>query len=94
MSGNNRQKQNPRRIPRTEADVRRAEREGKNQGLEFALTVMIYVLVDKFGFTDDQVASLNQWFMTNIGAINDGTIKYEDMLDLLKDEYHWSISLK
>lgn len=87
-------KTNPRDIPRTEADVRRARREGHGEGVAFSVTIMMYVLADKFGFTDEQIARVNQWYNLNAHAIADGDIKFQDITAVLRDEYEWEFEFK
>lgn len=40
-------KVNPRRIPRTQADVERAYRQGQLDGFRFLMTNILWILVDK-----------------------------------------------
>lgn len=91
--GKSKGKTNPRNQPRTEADVRRAKSEGRDEGIELTLTVMLYVLADKFGFSDEQISRASQWFNVNAAAILAGDIKFGDMKKLLKDEYGWELNL-
>lgn len=83
----------PRRLPCSQANVKRALAEGRDQGIELTLTVMLYVLVDKFGFSDLQISRANQWFRTNTAAILDGSVKFDEMKTLLWEDYGWEINL-
>ena len=87
----NKSKTPPRRLPCSEADVKRARTEGRDQGIELTLTVMLYVLAEKFGFSDEQIAKANQWFRTNASAILDGSIKFQEMKAVLWEDYGWKI---
>lgn len=91
--GKSKGKSNPRSQPRTEADVRRARSEGRDEGIELTLTVMLYVLADKFGFSDEQISRASHWFNINAAAILSGDIKFAEMQKLLKDEYDWELNL-
>lgn len=82
-------KTNPRHIPRTEEDCRKALYEGHAQGVEFSITMLMYILADKFGFSDEQIAKVSQWYNTNAHAIDDGDIKFKDVKAVLADEYKW-----
>lgn len=83
----------PRRQPRTQADCDRAEKRGQDQGIELTLTVMLYVLVDKFSFSDEQISRVSQWFNTNISAVVSGAIKFKELQEVLRDEYDWEFEL-
>lgn len=89
--GKSKSKTPPRRQPRTQADCDRAEIKGRDQGIELTLTVMLYVLAEKFGFSDEQIAKANQWFRTNASAILDGSIKFQEMQAVLWEDYGWKI---
>lgn len=82
-----RQKVNPRRRPATAADVQKAYDLGKSEAIEFALSVSCLSLMDIFSPTDEQMQAFNRKYQQNVSAIVDGTIKYQDVLDTLKDEY-------
>lgn len=81
------QKVNPRRRPATVADVQKAYDLGKSEAIEFALAVSCLSLMDIFSPTDEQMQAFNRKYQQNVSAIVDGTIKYQDVLDTLKDEY-------
>ena len=83
----------PRRLPCSEADVKRARTEGREEGLRLALTVMLYVLADKFGFSDEQICRASQWFNTNVAAILSGDIEFTEMQAVLRDEYGWEFEM-
>ena len=83
----------PRRLPCSQADVKRAEIKGRDDGIELTLTVMLYVLAEKFGFSDEQIHKANQHFRTNTSAILDGSIKFSEMKAVLWEDYGWEINL-
>ena len=80
-------KVNPRRRPATAADVQKAYDLGKSEAIELALSVSCLSLMDIFSPTDEQMQAFNRKYQQNVSAIVDGTIKYQDVLDTLKDEY-------
>ena len=81
------QKTNPRRKPATEADVKAAYNLGRNQAIEFALAVSCLSVYDVFNPSQEQMQAFLDKHTANVGAIVDGTIKYQDVLDTLKEEY-------
>lgn len=87
-------KTNPRRIPRTQADVDRAYDKGLTDGSVCALTVMLYVLKDKFGAEDAQLAEFSEKFNRTIEAMNDGYVTEADLKTVVKEEYGTVITVK
>lgn len=51
---------NPKKIPRTQADVDRAEKKGQIFGMEFAVTLVLWILLDKHDAPDEDVQTLNE----------------------------------
>lgn len=87
-------KTNPRRIPRTQADVDRAHERGRDEGINGALTLMLYTLMDKFGADDAQLREFADAFCYTIDSINRGYITDADLRKVVKEEYHTVIYLK
>lgn len=81
------QKVNPRRRPATVADVEKAYEMGKRETIEFAIAVACLSVMDIFSPSDEQMAAFHAKYNKNVSAIVEGTIKYQDVLDTLKDEY-------
>lgn len=81
------QKVNPRRRPATEEDVNKAYKRGRNEAIEFALAVSCLSVYDVFNPSQEQMQAFLDKHTANVSAIVDGTIKYQDVLDTLKDEY-------
>lgn len=62
-------RKNPRRIPRTEADCRRAEDRGIMIGFQQTIKIVLYILLDKHGAPDEDVQELAReitWLAQNI----------------------------
>lgn len=87
-------KPNPRRIPRTQADVDKAYDKGLTDGTICGLTVMLYVLKDKFGAEDEQLLEFCQAFNRTIDAMNDGYVTEADLKTVVKEEYGTVIKVK
>lgn len=87
-------KTNPRNQPRTEADVRRASREGRDEGSEVCLNVISLLLKDKFGFSHEQQGKLVHAFNTYMANIASGKIKYQQVKDALAEEYEVIVEVK
>lgn len=86
MSG--RQKTNPRRIPKTQADVDKAYDKGLLDGSIGALTIMLYVLHDKFDAEDDQLKEFSDAFDYVADSMAKGYITQADLKTVVKEEYH------
>lgn len=54
---------------------------------------MLYVLTEKFGFSDEQVARANHWFRINTASILDGSLKFDELKQILKDDYGWEVNM-
>lgn len=80
-------KVNPRKIPRTQADVDRAAAEGRVEGAEFMATLMCFVLKEDFTASHEhlrQIAERTSFYARQIDA---GEIKYRDVKNSLNIEY-------
>lgn len=51
-------KKNPHRIPATRADVDKARRIAKEEAADAAIAIMVTALIDKLGWTTEQVLEL------------------------------------
>ena len=78
---------NPRRIPRTEADVERAYKRGQTETIEFACAVACISLHDVFEPSGEQMQKFNQKFNQTVSAILNGEVKYAEIVSALHDEY-------
>lgn len=87
-------KVNPRKIPRSEADVIKARTQGYEEGIRGALTIMLYTLKDKFGSTDDQLKEFADAFNYTVDGINREYIKPKDLQMVIREEYGTTVELK
>ena len=85
---------NPRKIPRTQADVDKAYKRGINDGLQGALTIMLYTLKDKFGTDDTELKDFADAFNYTVDGINRGYISGKDLESVIRDEYGTTIIMK
>jgi hypothetical protein len=86
-------KLNPRKIPKTQADVDRARSDGFNEGICGALTIMLYTLRDKFGADDEQLKEFSDAFNYTLDGINRGYVKEKDLKAVMKEEYGISVEI-
>ena len=78
---------NPRRIPRTQADVERAYKRGQTETIEFACAVACISLHDVFELDAETMQKFNQKFNQTVSAILNGEVKYAEIVSALHDEY-------
>lgn len=80
-------KTNPYKIPRTQADVERAEEKGQLFGMEFMANLVMWVLADKHEAPDEDVRQLNEEIQYLCDSIEKGYVSYPDIRRALKDEH-------
>ena len=85
---------NPRRIPRTEADVERAYKRGQTETIEFACAVACISLHDVFEPDAETMQKFNQKFNQTVSAILNGEVKYAEIVSALHDEYDLDIDFR
>lgn len=102
-------KKNPRRIPRSQLDydkllkkyeellktIEEVKREATDLGTKRAVYIMLYVLADKLGYEDEEDAT-RAWMAFNraIEEILEGRITWQEIADVIKEEYGYEIELK
>lgn len=79
-------KKNPHRIPATRADVDKDRRIAKEEAADAAIAVMVTALMDKMGWTTDQVMELWGHVQEVSESIREGRITVPDLKDVLKQE--------
>lgn len=86
-------KTNPKRIPKTQADVDRAYSDGMDFGLEFALNLVLYVLKDKHDAPDNEIMQLRDEFMYVVDSVGKKYLSYSDIVNTLSGEYDLRVRL-
>jgi len=87
-------KTNPRRIPRTQADVDRAYERGREEGVNGALILFLYTMMDKFNAGDDELKQFADAFSYTVDSIEKGYVTEADLRKVVRDEYHTTIETK
>lgn len=80
-------KVNPKKIPRTEADVERARREGLMIGQEYATVIFLTVLYDKENATPEIMQRVGEEINSLAESITQGYVTIADLKNTLKQEY-------
>ena len=83
-------KPNPRRVPRTQADVDRAYTDGVKDGSHIASVIMISALLDKFGL-EDRVPEVWAAFEKLSLAVMERRATVADLRTVLREEYKLDI---
>lgn len=82
---------NPRKIPRTQADVDRAEQQGTITGMEFMATLTLWVLLDKHNAPDDEIQVFNEEIKYLLDSIAKGYVSYPDIVRAMKEEHNTTV---
>ena len=80
-------KVNPKRIPRSEADVRRARDQGVKDGSSFTSVIFLTVLLDKFGFDQAKIIRCYHAVMKLSEEIAEHRVSMADLRRVLLEEY-------
>lgn len=80
-------KTNPKRIPKTQADVDRAEEKGRFFGMEFMANLTLWVLIDKHDAPDEDVLQLRDEILYLCDSIDKGYVSYPDIRRALREEH-------
>lgn len=80
-------RKNPRNRPRTQMDVDKAFDKGMIVGSKSALTVMLYVMHDKLGASEEELRRFSGEFNDVIDSMARGYITKADLSVVLKEEY-------
>lgn len=82
---------NPRRVPRTQADVERAEAKGQLFGMEFMAVLTMWILIDKHNAPDEDVQQFNEEIKYLCeylcDSIEKGYVSYPDIRRALDEEH-------
>ena len=78
-------KVNPRRVPRTEADVAAAYAKGVTEGLNRGIELMLYVLIDKHDAPMDDVQQLAGELNHAAQCVAEGYVTWADIRQMLKE---------
>ena len=87
-------KTNPRKIPRTQADVDRAYQRGRDDGAKSSIIIMLYAMKDKFGATDEQLTEFFNAITYTVDSINKGYVTEADLQTVIKEEYGMQFVIK
>lgn len=79
-------KVNPRKIPRTQADVDRAWGDGVNDGVKISCAIILTVLSDKFDFSD-RIADLWKEINKLSEEVKERRVSVSDLRHTLLTEY-------
>lgn len=86
-------KVNPRRVPRTEADVAAAYTKGVAEGLNRGIELMLYVLIDKHDAPMEDVQQLAAELNHAAECVAEGYVTWAGVRRMLK-EYNVEVELK
>lgn len=76
-----------RRVPATITEYAAALTASQNEGASHALEIVLYVLIDKFGWDHDQLKALMGRVAYQAQAVTEGRVTVKDIEKVLRDEY-------
>lgn len=80
-------KKSPRSIPRTQQDVDRAFEKGRSEGINGALVLFLFTMMDKFGADGDTLQQFADAFNYTLDSVEKGYITAADLRRVVKVEY-------
>lgn len=80
-------KMNPRNLPATQADVKRARKEGQEFGTRMATVLFLSVLLDKEGADGEIIRRVWNEINDLAQSVVDGYVNLHDLRKVLLDEY-------
>ena len=86
-------KVNPRRKPATQADVEKARREGRYEGFNGLMSIFLWVMVEDFGFSDDDLKRIQERLMFYLDEIKARRLGLDDIISALAEEHGLTIEL-
>lgn len=75
-----------------EREIRQFNR-GREEGVELVRMIFLYVLLDKFGFSHEQVQKCGLYVNSVANDIAHGRLKWQDVRNVLRDEYGYEITI-
>lgn len=77
----------PAGLPKTRAELEHIKTEANNEGAAHALEILLYVLVDKFGWETDELIRLMNSVASQAQAVSTGYATIHDIRKVLREEY-------
>ena len=84
-------KTNPKRIPRTQADVDKAFMSGMNTGIEILCDIFLNVLLDKHNATQEELDVFATEVNELCDSLNQGYVNYADIHNTLREDYGFKL---
>lgn len=78
---------NPRRQPRTQADIDRAAKEAMNDAVQTQVALACLAVKDVFDPSEEQFRAFVEKYHIHAKAISDGDTKYLDYIQAMEDDY-------
>lgn len=80
-------KTNPRKIPKSQADVDKARKHGQSQGIELAMTIFFTAVLDKGFLPPEDIPKLWDAVLYVSKSIIDGYVDIYENKKMLEEEY-------
>lgn len=80
-------KLNPKKIPKTQADVDKAWNDGWDVGFRQAITALLWIVLNKHGAEPDDIFQLSREITDLNDSIGKGYVKWKDIEKTMKEEF-------
>lgn len=84
----NKKKPNPRRVPRTQADVERATKKAFDDAAANAMVLFLTVMLDKEGADEEMLCRIMREVEDLSTSVVEGYVSVSDLKHVLKTEYN------
>ena len=85
---NHKKKTNPRKIPATLEDVRKAQRLGQSQGIDLTFTLFFTAMLDKSYLEPEEIRGAWDAICYVADSVSKGYVDLYDNKKMLEEEYH------
>lgn len=84
---------NPRKIPRTQADVDKAYAQGFEDGMRDIVDIMVYTIGADMDMDDDFLDRFHERFIKNLDCHVNGELRTYDLRSALYAEKGWEVEI-
>lgn len=81
----------PTGLPKTQDELRHLQTVARRKGAGQALTIILYVLMDKYGWDADGLNAMMHHVTRQLDAVHEGRMNLVDVTRTLREEYQVNI---
>lgn len=83
-------KPNPKNQPATQADVKRAKRQARDEAICLVVYMVLYIFIDKHNASKEEIQQLGHEINDLADSISKGYLKWQDIKKMLEEEYEYT----